>query len=113
MHIIYYYVEACSPDLGELIEVLYPVANKWEFLGLVLRVKTSELSKIEAENQKDCSKCLLEMLKWWLNNVPNPSWSSIAKALKSIENNKLAEKVTETYCSHLTSCSTPESGCLL
>ena len=86
------------PDLGDLIEILYPVANKWEFLGLLLRVKASELEKIEKENQKDCSKCLLEMLKWWLNNEPNPSWPSIAKALEKIENKALAKKVTKTHC---------------
>ena len=86
------------PDLGDLIGILYPVASKWEILGLVLRVESSELEKIEKENQKDCSKCLLEMLKWWLRNIPNCSWSSVAEALKKIEYKTLAEEVLKTHC---------------
>ena len=86
------------PDLADLIEILYPVASKWEILGLVLRVEPSELEKIEKEHQKDCSKCLLETLKWWLRNILNCSWSSVAEALKKIEYKMLAEKVLKTHC---------------
>ena len=65
----------------------------------MLRVNRSELEKIESENKNNVSKCLIEMLKWWIDNIPNPSWPSIAKALKSIGQNNLAEKVNKTYCS--------------
>ena len=86
------------PDLGDLIKILYPVASKWEILGLMLRVTYSELEKIQKENEKNVSKCLLEMLNWWLRNIPNCSWSSVAEALEIIEEKMLAKKVIETHC---------------
>jgi hypothetical protein len=64
----------------------------------MLRVEPSELDKIEKENQKDCCRCLLEMLKWWLRNISNCSWSSVAEALKKIDDKVLAKKVIETHC---------------
>jgi hypothetical protein len=100
-----YYVPFLEPpDLRDLIEILYPACTRWDILGLILRVEPSELEKIEKENQRDCSKCLLEMLKWWLRNIPNCSWSLVAEALEKTRDKQLATKVIETHC-----CSKPNT----
>lgn len=64
----------------------------------MLRVKQSELDKIQADNWNNSDKCLLEMLKWWLNNVAKPTWSDIVEALQSIKAETLAQNVHDTYC---------------
>ena len=66
----------------------------------MLRLKPSDLDAIAEDNQKNSSKCLLEMLKLWLKNTyePRPAWSAIVQALEKIKEDRLAKDICKKYC---------------
>ena len=68
-------------------------------IGLLLDLKWSNLTAIEAQH-RDIERCLTEMLTLWLKQVdPPPTWSSLVAALQhhTIGEGALAEQVESKY----------------
>ena len=76
------------------------MADKWEDIGILLDIEEGQLNKVKSDNDAgNGGDCLREMLKIWLKKIdPKPSWSSMAKALKVLGEQSLAERIRKTYC---------------
>ena len=82
-----------------LLRELRRVADKWEDIGIELRIEEGQLMKIKSDNAGKCEACLREMLKVWLRGVaPPPSWSAMADALDKVEQQNIATHLRTTYC---------------
>ena len=74
----------------ELCEV-----SDWFRLGIQLGVEHHVLQHIE-EGKKGIARCRIDMFSEWLK-LDNNEWSDIVKALKSVGEPKLAEKVAKKH----------------
>lgn len=64
---------------------------KWYNIGLELGIDVTDLDEIKYTNNDIPRKCLLEMLKVWLNLVENsPTWKALSKALRTEPIDELA-----------------------
>ena len=74
------------------------VYRKWYVLGLMLNVSVQTLDRIRAQFS-DSQDQLLEMLKTWLKTAINPSWKTLAYALRSpgVEEMRLSEFLQKKY----------------
>ena len=71
-------------DLGDVLEAVWEGRSKWYNIGLKLGISAGTLNAIKKNNNQDPDDCLTAMLEYWLNNgKPKPSWTELAKALKS------------------------------
>ena len=59
-------------------------AADWFRLGVQLGIKTAKLREIETDHPRDVQRCKLEVLDWWLRNMPQVSWEKLANALHKI-----------------------------
>ena len=74
---------------------LYPVAAKWENIGIFIGIKPNILESIKKDNSSQ-EDCLREMLKVWEKQVdPPPTWSTMADALHIIGENELARNLRD------------------
>ena len=85
-------------DLGLLLQELMVVYRKWYVLGLMLNVSVQTLDRIRAQFS-DSQDQLLEMLKTWLKTAINPSWKTLAYALRSpgVEEMRLSDILQKKY----------------
>ena len=75
---------------------LYPVAAKWENLGIFVGIKPNILDSIKKDNSSSQEDCLREMLKVWEKQVnPPPTWSTMADALQIIGENELTRNLRD------------------
>ena len=74
------------------------MASKWYDLGLELDINPASLDNIEKNKGTDSKACLLEVLKFFLNQS-NPTWKKIIEAISSeaIDNGRLAKNLREKY----------------
>ena len=76
-------------DIHDLMEALIEVLDKWNLIGIALRLKPSKIRSIEATYPGNLSSCLMNMLTDWLNRNYNvtkfgvPSWRKIVHAVAS------------------------------
>ena len=85
------------PTLKELLEELSKV-EKWFMLGIFLDVPVDQLEKIESSHQqRDLERCMIDMLKYWLNNNVSASWKDVIRALERINQLVLAATVKQKY----------------
>ena len=93
-------VGSVQPELKDLLKELYTqVADKWEDIGIMLRIEDGQLKRFKHDHSQDSKTCLREMLRIWLSRVnPAPSWSAIAEALESLGYERLATHLKSTYC---------------
>lgn len=59
-------------------------AADWFTLGVKLGIKTAKLREIETDHPRDVQRCKLEVLDWWLRNIPQVSWEKLADVLHNI-----------------------------
>ena len=90
--------ELGEDDLNVVFEALHPVAAKYLFLGVAMKVKMNEIEKI----QMQCSnpdECLLKILSFRLNQISPLTWRDIDTALRAgpVGEVKLANKIREQY----------------
>lgn len=64
----------------------------WFSLGIHLDIPTSDLKRIERD-YKDPVRCKIEVIDFWLDNDPEPTWSKLAHAVEDIGGHA---KVVET-----------------
>ena len=84
-------------DLGLLLEELLDVNRKWCNLGLQLIVDRETLETIRGQFS-DPRDQLLETLKAWLTTSDNTSWKTLADALKTMGESRLAGSLERKYC---------------
>ena len=76
--------------------------RRWFELGLLLGILQPTLAKIEKDHRDDVVRCLQECLTCWLRRVNQvdengrPSWDVLVSALKKMEENYVAENITQT-----------------
>ena len=71
-------------DLNAVKNATWSARSKWYNLGLELGILADTLDVIK-ENCQNCEDCHIEMLKRWLKrSSPRPTWSALAKALRSL-----------------------------
>ena len=71
-------------DLGDVLEVVWEARSKWYNIGLKLGISAGTLDSICKATSQNPDDCLTAMIKEWLKNgKPKPSWTELAKALKS------------------------------
>ena len=85
-------------DLSVIFEALHPMAERYLFFGIGIKVKMNEIEKI----QKRCSdpnECLLKILSIRLKQLPALTWDDIDKALRSgiVGEVRLADKIKKEY----------------
>ena len=87
------------PDNINLDTLLFQLRGKnleWYKLGEAMGIQKEMLDKFS----KQCSpeECLIETLEYWLqNHIGQPTWREIAKYLKMVELNDLAEEIENVY----------------
>lgn len=90
-------VESPIPQLCDVFELLIPTASDWQEIAVLLKIPPSVTEKIEQKNMK-VTACLRAVLTEWLKQTnPRPSWNALAKALKLLGNETIAEKIRETH----------------
>ena len=92
-------VHIAVPKLPELLKELQStVADRWEDIGVMLRIPDGSLSQIKTDNGSNCSSCMREMLRFYLRQVaPSPSWEAVAAALESLGLSDTAERIRCKY----------------
>ena len=90
--------ELGEDDLDVVFEALHSVAAKYLFLGVAMKVKMSEIEKIESQ-YSDPNKCLLKVLSVRLKQIPSLTWRDIDTALRSgpVGEVKLANRIRKQY----------------
>ena len=91
-----------KPELREILKELYSTkaADKWEDIGIMLGIKTSDLDAIKSAGNQTPQSCLREMLKLYLQkDSPPPAWTAIVEALEFVGEESLATQVKAKYCS--------------
>ncbi len=68
-------------DLAPVLEELLEVRAKWDDIGLGLGVPPGTLEAIE-QDHPNSKRRLMEVLKVWLNTLPDPSWEGLVQALR-------------------------------
>jgi hypothetical protein len=56
----------------------------WNQLGIQLDVPRHILKNFDRDYPHDSSRKLSEVLQYWINNEPEPSWEKILQALQRI-----------------------------
>ena len=91
-----------KPELRDILKELYSTkaADKWEDIGIMLGIKTSDLDTIKSARNQTSQSCLREMLKLYMQkDSPPPSWTAIVEALEFVGEESLAVQVKAKYCS--------------
>ena len=66
-------------DILRLVNILTPIQNKWEDLGLKLSIDPNKLAEIGHSNGQLANNCLREMLREYLQHPYNePCWEVLA-----------------------------------
>ena len=88
-------------DLPFLQRELHLVSHKWFSLGVQLQIPFATLKRIESDNNRQTTNCLLEMLATWLQHTnPPPTWSILIEALESspVDERLVAQQLRDKYC---------------
>ena len=73
--------------------------TEWKELGQKLNIPDEVLANVESDTTLTNMKARKRaMLKWWLDNDPQASWSLLAGALEGTHGN-LAATILNKYCS--------------
>ena len=84
-----------KPRTAEIIVALKEVTEPYE-LGLQLDIDTAELKTIENDYRGKTNRQKTEVIEYWLNNSPNPSWTTLASAVEKMGGHpRLAKELRE------------------
>ena len=87
-------------DLCLLTEHLDPVKNDWKTLGLYLSIELIAIQEIEKKSPDDVKLCQDKLLEYWTIHNPSASWDDVITALKKLNRNDLADKITSKFTAH-------------
>ncbi len=80
----------------KVLNYLKPVVREWYHLGLELEIEDSELQAIELDNRHDVQGCKRKMVQKWMSTPRlKPTWVSLVKALRRINEVSVAARITE------------------
>ena len=99
---MHYYVTAGQLSIDDLETVrsaTQDAHSKWFNLGINLGLTTDTLEVIQDRYAGSPNGCFPATLSQWLKEDPRPTWSTLAKALRSpsVNMNHLAEQILEQY----------------
>jgi hypothetical protein len=77
-----------------LIQLQAHVTPKWYEFGTAIGMPGDLLDQYSSF---PADERLIEVLNYWLNNHQNPTWRDVAKVLRDIELNELAEGIANVY----------------
>ena len=78
------------------MEVMRGVEGRWEELGKKIRVRYSEMQKIQRLYQSDHQK-MEAIIKHYVKHCPFRSWKDVSSALERMNLPQLAEVVNTKY----------------
>ena len=82
-------------DLAEVVTALGEVTEPYQ-LGIQLKIDSSQLDTIEKKYPGDIGRQKTEVVKYWLRNSPDASWTTLANAVERMGgHSKLAETLRE------------------
>jgi hypothetical protein len=82
-------------DLVEVLAALKEIARPYQ-LGIQLEIDSSELDTIEKNHPRDIGRQKTEVIKYWLRNSPDASWTTLANAVERMGGHaRLAETLRE------------------
>ena len=79
-------IDPSKPLLKDLNNIVVPkVAKKWHDLGIQLlnQAQLPKLGEICAIYSNDYHRGCVEMLKYWLDVTPGPTWDDLLHALRA------------------------------
>ena len=80
-------------DLADILAALQEITKPYQ-LGIQLQLVSSELDEIERNYQGDIDRQKTEVIKNWLRNSPDPSWTTLANAVDRMGGHaRLAEEL--------------------
>ena len=87
-------------DVAEIQEELCEATDKWFSLGVQLKVSNTTLQSLMSASSQNPEYCVYQVLVYWLNNAPSPTWESLACALssKTVAKLKIASTIRERHC---------------
>ena len=85
-------------DFSAVYEVLSPVAEKYQTLGVQINVSASDIQEIRAKHTNP-NDCLLKVLETRLKQIPSLTWRDIDTALRSdtVGEPQLADRIRRHY----------------
>ena len=79
--------------LADVLAALTEVTKPYQ-LGIQLKIDSSELDTIEKDHPRDIDRQKTEVIKYWLRNSPDASWTTLANAVERMGGHaNLAEKL--------------------
>ena len=87
-------------DLDEVASELDAVSRNWYTLGkdLLITHHHDHLDSVRTQYQHDKLR-MREMLSYWLEQYPTPTWSEIIAGVRSSGDSQLADHLHSKYCS--------------
>lgn len=74
-----------SEAFSEVYRRIFPLAERWKTIGVLLGILYSTLDTIGYHN-RGCEECLVGMLRAWLKCAdPPPTWKLLADVLELVE----------------------------
>ena len=67
--------------MADFLVVLTEVTKPYQ-LGIQLKIDLAELDSIERNHPRDVDRQKIEVIKYWLHNSPDPSWTTLASAVE-------------------------------
>ena len=85
-------------DISDIFEALLPMAAKYLYVGLQIKVKMNDIRNVEKQ-YRDPKDCLLNILSIRLKQHPPLTWGDIYTALRSesVGDVSLANRIKEKY----------------
>ena len=83
-------------NLDSLAIQLKEVSSLWYEIGEQLGIAREILNDIES-HYTNVEDRRIEMFAFYLRTEPHPTWSHVAKALRKLHENTLAEKLENSY----------------
>ena len=73
--------------------------DKWHQLGMQLKVPEHKLAEFHANHPRSVYHCLMNTIKFWINNCNDVTWEEICEALchDTVEDTKLGNKIMDWY----------------
>ena len=85
-------------SLQLMLPHLNEVRNEWFMIGIALGVPFTKLREIEATYTKEgMTRCVLEMVQYWLDTTPAACWEQVARALEQVNQLRLATTIKQKY----------------
>ena len=84
--------------IKSLMHQLEDIVRRWHQLGMELSLPTSKLEEIEVNNPGHVLRCKRLMLQEWERRPTlKPSWSSLVDALRKMNENTIADKISQQF----------------